>query len=82
MVASVTRRSTVRGEGAYVAATLGVGIPNLATLTDRFAVSPDGTMLVIVDGDYGGLALRHMSALELSPIAGSAAKRIRSRLLP
>ena len=28
-------------------------------------------MLVIVDGDYGGLALRHMSALELSPIAGA-----------
>ncbi len=58
-------------KGTYVAATLGVGIPNLATLTDRFAVSPDGTMLVIVDRDYGGLALRHMSALELSPIAGA-----------
>jgi eukaryotic-like serine/threonine-protein kinase len=58
-------------KGTYVAATLGVGIPNLATLTDRFAVSPDGTMLVIVDQDYGGLALRHMSALELSPIAGA-----------
>ena len=58
-------------KGTYVAATLGLGIPNLATLTDRFAVSPDGTTLVIVDHDYGGLALRHMSALELSPIAGA-----------
>ena len=61
----------IPARGAYVAATLGVGVPNLATLTDRFAVSPDGTMLVIVDGDYGGLALRHMSALELSPIPGA-----------
>ena len=63
----------IPARGAYVAATLGVGIPNLATLTDRFAVSPDGTMLAIVDHDYGGLALRHMSALELSPIAGAPA---------
>jgi Tol biopolymer transport system component len=60
----------IPARGAYVAATLNVGEPNLATLTDRFAVSPDGTMLVIVDGDYGGLALRHMSALELVPFAG------------
>jgi len=60
----------IPARGVYVAATLGVGVPNLATLTDRFAVSPDGTMLVIVDRDYGGLALRRMSALELSPIAG------------
>ncbi|HET9370118.1 MAG TPA: hypothetical protein VFO19_07710, partial [Vicinamibacterales bacterium] len=56
--------------GTYVAATLGVGVPSLNTLTDRFAVSPDGTMLVIVDQDSGKLWLRHMSALELSPIAG------------
>jgi eukaryotic-like serine/threonine-protein kinase len=60
----------IPARGAYVAATLTVGEPNLATLTDRFAVSPDGTMLVIVDGDYGGLALRHTSALELVPFAG------------
>jgi hypothetical protein len=60
----------IPARGAYVAATLNVGEPNLATLTDRFAVSPDGTMVVIVDGDYGGLALRHMSSLELVPFAG------------
>ena len=64
----------IPARGSYVAATLGVGVPNLATLTDRFAVSRDGTMLVTVDGDYGGLALRHMSAVELSPIAGAPPK--------
>ena len=50
--------SPVPAKGAYVAATLGVGIPNLAALTDRFAVSPDGTMLAIVDASRGGLELR------------------------
>ena len=56
--------------GAYVAATVGVSIPSLISLTDRFALSPDGTMMAIVDGDRGGLLLRRTSALEQSPIAG------------
>ena len=62
--------AAIPSRGAYVAATLRVSVPNLATLTDRFAVSPDGTMLVVVDHDYGGLSLRRMSSLELVPIAG------------
>ena len=56
--------------GAYVAATLGVGIPDLISLTDRFAISPDGTLMVIVDGDRGGLLIRRTSALDVTPIAG------------
>ena len=47
--------------GAYVAATLGVSVPSLMSLTDRFAVSPDGTAMAIVDGDRGGLLLRRTS---------------------
>ena len=65
MVASVTRRSTDPGERGLRCRHSERRRSDLATLTDRFAVSPDGTMLVIVDHDYGGLALRHMSALEL-----------------
>ena len=65
--------SPVPATGAYVAATLGVSVPDLAALTDRFAVSPDGTMLAIVDGNRGGLILRRTSGLELSPIAGTPA---------
>jgi Tol biopolymer transport system component len=61
----------VPAAGAYVAGTLGVSIPDLAALTDRFAVSPDGTMLALVDGDRGGLLLRRTSALEASPITGT-----------
>ena len=63
--------SPVPATGAYVAATLGVSIPDLAALTDRFAVSPDGTMLAFVDGTRGGLILRRTSGLEPSPIAGT-----------
>jgi serine/threonine-protein kinase len=63
--------SPVPATGAYVAATLGVNIPDLAALTDRFAVSPDGTMLAIVEGHRGGLILRRTSGLEPSPIAGT-----------
>jgi Tol biopolymer transport system component len=55
---------------AYVAATLGVSRPDLAALTDRFAVSVDGTMLVMVDRDHG-LLLRRTSSLDVTPIAGS-----------
>jgi Tol biopolymer transport system component len=57
--------------GAYVAATLGVNVPDLAALIDRFAVSPDGTLLAVVDGARGGLLLRRTSSLELRPIAGA-----------
>jgi Tol biopolymer transport system component len=56
---------------AYVAATLGVSQPDLAALTDRFAVSPDGTMLTLVDGMRGGLVLRRTSSLEVTAIAGT-----------
>jgi eukaryotic-like serine/threonine-protein kinase len=54
----------------YIAATLGVSRPDLAALTDRFAVSPDGTMLAIVDRDRG-LLLRRTSSLDVTPIAGT-----------
>ena len=63
--------SIVSPTGSFVAATLGVNVPDLAALTDRFAVSPDGTMLAIVDGNRGGLMLRRTSALETAPIPGS-----------
>lgn len=56
---------------AYVAATLGVNGPDLATLTDRFAVSPDGTLLTLVDGARGGLLLRRVSSLDVTPVAGT-----------
>ena len=56
---------------AYVAATLGVSVPDLGALTDRFAVSPDGTLLAIVDGARGGLLLRRTSSLDVTPIAGT-----------
>jgi len=62
--------SPAQAKATYVAATLGVSVPDLAALTDRFAVSPDGTMLAIVDGNRGGLLLRHTSGLEESPIPG------------
>jgi len=57
--------------GTYVAATLAVNLPDLATLTDRFAVSPDGTLLALVDGVHGGLLLRRTSSLEVTPVAGT-----------
>ena len=60
-------------KNAYVAATLGVNVPDLAALTDRFAVSRDGTMLAIVDGDGRGLLLRRTSSLDVTPIAGTPA---------
>jgi len=56
---------------AYVAATLGVGQTNLYTMTDRFAVSRDGSMLVLVDPPRGGLLLRHTSGLSATPITGA-----------
>jgi serine/threonine protein kinase/Tol biopolymer transport system component len=56
---------------ADVAATLGVNVPDLAALTDRFAVSRDGSMLAIVDGNRGGLLLRRSSSLDAAPIAGA-----------
>ena len=80
VVAAVTTWGWVRAardtppilsKGAYVAATLGVSVPDLAALTDRFAVSPDGTMLAIVDGNRGGLLLRRTASLETTPIAGT-----------
>ncbi len=55
----------------YVAATLGVSGPHLATLTDRFAVSPDGTLLALVAPYPGGLLLRRTSGLEVTPITGA-----------
>ena len=57
--------------GTYVVATLGVNGPDLAALTDRFALSPDGTLLAIVDGGRGGLLLRRTSDLDVTPIAGT-----------
>ena len=57
---------------AYVAATLGVNVPDLAALTDRFAVSSDGTLLAIVDGARGGLLLRRTSDLDASADRGNA----------
>jgi eukaryotic-like serine/threonine-protein kinase len=56
---------------AYVAATLGVSVPDLAALTDRFAASPDGTLLAIVDGARGGLLLRRTGGLDVRSIAGA-----------
>jgi Tol biopolymer transport system component len=55
----------------YVVATLGVNVPDLAALTDRFAVSSDGTLMAIVDGARGGLLLRRTSDLGVTPIAGT-----------
>ncbi|MGE0814215.1 MAG: protein kinase [Vicinamibacterales bacterium] len=55
---------------AYVAATLGVGGPNLAALTDRFAVSPDGTRIAIADRTRG-LLLRRPSSLDVTPVTGA-----------
>ena len=55
---------------AYIAATLGTSRPDLAALTDRFAVSPDGTMLALVDRDRG-LLLRRTASLDVTPIAGT-----------
>ena len=60
-------------KNAYVAATLGVGVPDLAALTDRFAVSRDGSMLALVDGNRGGLLLRRIGSLDVTPIAGTPA---------
>ena len=37
-------RALPAATGTYVAATLGINLPDLSTLTDRFAVSPDGTI--------------------------------------
>ena len=80
IVAAVTTAGWIRAardlpsaapKRAYVAATLGVSIPDLAALTDRFAVSRDGTMLAIVDGNRGGLLLRRTSSLDVTPIAGT-----------
>ena len=55
----------------YVAATLGVSVPDLAALTDRFAVSPDGTVLALVDGMRGGLVLRRTASLGVTAVAGT-----------
>jgi Tol biopolymer transport system component len=57
--------------GTYVVATLCANVPDLAALTDRFAVSTDGTLLAIVDGVRGGLLLRRTSDLDVTPIAGT-----------
>jgi len=63
--------SPASSTGAYVAATLGISAPGLDALTDRFAVSPDGTLIAVVDGERGGLLLRRTSSLETRPIAGT-----------
>jgi Tol biopolymer transport system component len=70
-VRAVRHASPASMTAAYVAATLGVSTPDLAALTDRFAVSPDGTLLAIVDGARGGLLLRRTSSLEMRPIVGT-----------
>jgi len=57
-------------KGTYVAATLGVSMPNLTTLTDRFAVSSDGTLLALADRTRG-LLLRRTSGLEAAPVTGA-----------
>ena len=58
-------------KNTYVAATLGSHDQNLTTLTDRFAVSPDGTLLALVDPTRGGLVLRRTSGLEVTPVMGA-----------
>ncbi|HXV60689.1 MAG TPA: protein kinase [Vicinamibacteria bacterium] len=55
----------------YVAATLGINEHNLTALTDRFAVSADGTLLALVDPTRGGLVLRRTSGLEVTPVMGA-----------
>jgi len=66
-----TRAGPAPAAGAtYVAASLAVDVPDLAALVDRFAVSPDGTAMVTVDGIRGGLLLRRRSSLDLHPIPG------------
>ena len=63
-------RPPVPERSTYVAATLTVAAPDLTTLTDRFAVAPDGSAIVLV-GDRGGMSLRRRGELEATPIAGA-----------
>lgn len=58
-------------KNAYIAATLGLERWDLTALTDRFAVSPDGTLLALVDRTRGGLVLRRTSDLEVTPVTGA-----------
>jgi eukaryotic-like serine/threonine-protein kinase len=70
--ASVSR-ATAAPTGTYVAATLSVSRPDLAALADRFAVAPDGSAIVFVDRDNGGLFLRRRTALDATLIPGAPA---------
>jgi eukaryotic-like serine/threonine-protein kinase len=70
--ASVSR-GTARPTGTYVAATLSVSRPDLAALADRFAIAPDGSAIVFVDRDNGGLFLRRRTALDATVIPGAPA---------
>ena len=65
-----TARPAAPERSTYVAATLAVGTPDLTTLTDRFAVAPDGSAVVLV-GNHGDLSLRRRGELAATPIAGT-----------
>jgi Tol biopolymer transport system component len=63
-------RAPASEPSTYVAATLAVATPDLTTLTDRFAVAPDGSAIALV-GNRGGIALRRRGELAATPIAGA-----------
>jgi hypothetical protein len=65
------QRTPPAQRSTYVAATLEVGNPDLTTLTDRFAVAPDGSAVVLVGPGNGGLSLRRPGELTATPIAGA-----------
>ena len=62
-------RAPARDSATWIAAMLALDVPDLSALTDRFAVAPDGSALVVV-GPGGGLSLRRRTALDATPIAG------------
>jgi hypothetical protein len=70
-LATVTiARPSAPERSTYLAATLAVATPDLTTLTDRFAVAPDGSAVVLV-GNRGGLSLRRKGELAATPLAGA-----------
>jgi Tol biopolymer transport system component len=72
LVAIGVPRPSAPSRFTSVAATLAVGSPDLTTLTDRFAVAPDGSAIAMVSS-RGGLSLRRRGELTATPIPGAPA---------